>query len=40
MNSKENYPVIVYNNAEIDKVRILKENRDKSGIYLTPPGYE
>jgi hypothetical protein len=33
MNSKEKYPVIVYNNAEIDKSRILKENKDKSGIY-------
>jgi hypothetical protein len=27
-------PVITYVNADIDKFRIYKENRNKSGVYL------
>jgi hypothetical protein len=26
-------PLISYNNADVEKIRILKENKDKSGIY-------
>jgi hypothetical protein len=26
-------PLITYNNADIEKIRILKENKGKSGIY-------
>jgi pyridoxine/pyridoxamine 5'-phosphate oxidase len=27
-------PVVIYNNADIDKLRILKDNKGKSGIYM------
>jgi hypothetical protein len=26
-------PLITYNNADIEKIRILKENKGKSGVY-------
>lgn len=26
-------PLISYNNADVEKIRILKDNKDKSGIY-------
>jgi group I intron endonuclease len=29
-----NQPVIIYDNAEIDKLRILSDNKDLSGIYM------
>jgi len=28
-----NQPVIIYNNAEIDRLQILSDNKDKAGIY-------
>jgi len=27
-------PVIIYNNAETDKLRILTDNKGKAGIYM------
>jgi hypothetical protein len=26
-------PLIIYNNADVEKFRILKENKGKSGVY-------
>jgi hypothetical protein len=26
-------PLIIYNNADVEKLRILKENKGKSGVY-------
>jgi hypothetical protein len=35
LNKKEIFvPVIEYNNAEMDKSQILKDNKDKAGVYL------
>jgi hypothetical protein len=30
----DNKPIVKYDNADIDKVKILKENKGKSGVYL------
>jgi len=27
-------PLKIYNNADLDKIKILQENRDKAGVYL------
>jgi hypothetical protein len=29
-----NQPVIIYNNAETDKLQILKDNKSLAGIYM------
>ncbi len=34
INFIDNKPVVKYDNADIDKVKILKENKGKSGVYL------
>lgn len=34
INSIDIKPIVKYDNADIDKVKILKENKKKSGIYL------
>ena len=33
MHSDKNFPVVIYNNAKEDKIRIFKENQNKKVIY-------
>jgi hypothetical protein len=33
MSSDKNFPVIIYNNAKEDKIRIFKENQNKKVVY-------
>jgi len=34
INFTDNKPIVKYDNADIDKVKILMDNKNKSGIYL------
>lgn len=36
MNSNNKFPVVKYDDAREDKIRIFKDNKNKKVVYLTP----